>query len=62
MSAEDADTLVEEKTTAEFYEILSKGRDKKLSANWMITELFGALNKSGLELNESKVDADALEI
>ena len=57
---EDADTLVEEKTTAEFYEILSKGRDKKLSANWMITELFGALNKSGLELNESKVDADAL--
>ena len=56
---EDADTLVEEKTTAEFYEILSKGRDKKLSANWMITELFGALNKSGLELNESKVDADA---
>ena len=26
----------------------------------MITELFGALNKSGLELNESKVDADAL--
>ena len=60
LSAEDADTLVEEKTTAEFYEILSKGRDKKLSANWMITELFGALNKSGLELNESKVDADAL--
>tara|TARA_B100001029_G_scaffold179520_1_gene189356 strand:- start:1031 stop:2482 length:1452 start_codon:yes stop_codon:yes gene_type:complete len=59
LSAEDADTLVEEKTTAEFYEILSKGRDKKLSANWMITELFGALNKSGLELNESKVDADA---
>ena len=60
LSAEDADTLVEEKTTAEFYEILSKGRDKKLSANWMITELFGALNKSGLELSESKVDADAL--
>ena len=59
LSAEDADTLVEEKTTAEFYESLSKGRDKKLSANWMITELFGALNKSGLELNESKVDADA---
>ena len=59
LSAEDAGTLVEEKTTAEFYEILSNGRDKKLSANWMITELFGALNKSGLELNESKVDADA---
>ena len=39
LSAEDADTLVEEKATAEFYEELSNGRDKKLAANWVITEL-----------------------
>ena len=60
LSAEDADTLVEEKATAEFYEELSNGRDKKLAANWVITELFGALNKSGIGLRESKVDAQNL--
>ena len=60
LSAEDADTLVEEKATAEFYEELSNGRDKKLAANWVITELFGALNKSGIGLRESKVDAHNL--
>ena len=60
LSAEDADTLVEEKATAEFYEELSNRRDKKLAANWVITELFGALNKSGIGLRESKVDADNL--
>ena len=60
LSAEDADTLVEEKATAEFYEELSNGRDKKFAANWVITELFGALNKSGIGLGESKVDAHNL--
>ena len=60
LSAEDADTLVEEKATAEFYEELSNGRDKKLAANWVITELFGALNKSGIGLRESKVNAHNL--
>ena len=60
LSAEDADTLVEEKATAEFYEELSNGRDKKLAANWVITELFGALNRSGIGLRESKVDAHNL--
>ena len=37
--------LTEERETAAFYEAASKGRDRKLVANWMSSELFGALNK-----------------
>ena len=36
------------------------GRDKKISANWLGTELFGALNKEGLSLNESPITAESL--
>ena len=59
LSAEDADTLVEEKATRNFTKNYPMG-DKKLAANWVITELFGALNKSGIGLRESKVDAHNL--
>lgn len=62
LSEPDAALLVEERDTADFYENLSKNRDKKLSANWLGTELFGALNKEGLSLNESPVSADSLGV
>jgi aspartyl-tRNA(Asn)/glutamyl-tRNA(Gln) amidotransferase subunit B len=39
---------------------MAVGRDKKLSANWLGTELFGALNKEGLSLNESPITAESL--
>ena len=38
--------------TAEYFENLSKGRDAKQSANWIISNLFGKLN----ELNKSIED------
>ena len=47
LSVYDAGVLTEERETAEFYERASDGRDKKLVANWMSVELFGALNKAG---------------
>ena len=56
----DATLLVEERETAEFYEKMAVGRDKKLSANWLGTELFGALNKEGLSLAESPITAESL--
>ena len=56
----DATLLVEERETAEFYEKMAVGRDKKLSANWLGTELFGALNKEGLSLSESPITAESL--
>jgi aspartyl-tRNA(Asn)/glutamyl-tRNA(Gln) amidotransferase subunit B len=56
----DAGVLVGEKETADFYEAVAKGRDPKLAANWVSSELFGQLNKAGKGITESPVSASAL--
>lgn len=56
----DAGVLTVDKGVADFYETVAKGRDAKIAANWMMGDLFGALNKAGLELSESPVSAEAL--
>lgn len=60
LSAYDASVLVAEKDKADFYEEVAKGRDGKLAANWVITNLFGALNKLGKGIDESPVSAQNL--
>ncbi len=56
----DAGVLVAERETAAFYEASAKGRDGKMVANWLSTELFGRLNKAGKEIGQSPVSAAAL--
>ncbi len=56
----DAGVLVAEQETALFYETVAKGRDAKLAANWVTTELFGALNRTGKAIQDSPVTAKAL--
>ena len=60
LSAYDAGVLVAEKETGDFFETVAKGRDAKLAANWVMGELFGALNKAGTDLADSPVSADSL--
>src|SRR6201988_3933620 len=60
LSAYDAGVLVGEKENADYYEAAAKGRDPKLAANWMTSELFGLLNKAGKSITESPVSASAL--
>ncbi|KZM47544.1 Asp-tRNA(Asn)/Glu-tRNA(Gln) amidotransferase subunit GatB [Labrenzia sp. OB1] len=60
LTAYDADILVAEKASADFFENVAKGRDAKLSANWVINEFFGRLNKEGQDLSESPISADQL--
>jgi len=60
LSAYDADVLVGERTTAEFYEAVARGRDSKSAANWVINELFGRLNKEGKGIEQSPISADQL--
>jgi len=60
LTAYDADILVAEKASADFFEEVAKGRDAKLAANWVINELFGRLNKEGKDLSESPVSAAQL--
>ena len=60
LSAYDADVLVAERGTADFFEDVAKGRDAKAAANWVINELAGRLNKEGAEIAASPVSAAQL--
>lgn len=55
MTGYDAGVLVMEKETAAYFEEAAKGRDGKQVANWLITTLFGGLNKKGLSITESPI-------
>jgi aspartyl-tRNA(Asn)/glutamyl-tRNA(Gln) amidotransferase subunit B len=56
----DAGVLIADAEKAEYFEAVATGRDAKLAANWVTQELFGYLNKEGLELADSPVSAEAL--
>ena len=60
LSAYDADVLVAERETANYFDAVAKGRDGKLAANWVINELFGRLNKEGVAVASSPVSAGQL--
>jgi aspartyl-tRNA(Asn)/glutamyl-tRNA(Gln) amidotransferase subunit B len=57
LGIEDAGVLVAERATAEYFEDVAKGRDPKMAANWVTGDLFGALNRKGLGIDESPVAA-----
>jgi aspartyl-tRNA(Asn)/glutamyl-tRNA(Gln) amidotransferase subunit B len=56
----DAGVLVAEQASADYFEAVAKGRDAKLAANWVMGDLFGALNKLGLDIAQSPVTASSL--
>ena len=60
LSSYDASILVTDKLIADYYERVAKGRDSKLSANWVINDLLGALNKANLEIDSSPISSDQL--
>ena len=57
LSVYDSSVLAAERESADFFEAAAKGQDAKLAANWVTQDLFGALNKAGLELSQSPVSA-----
>jgi aspartyl-tRNA(Asn)/glutamyl-tRNA(Gln) amidotransferase subunit B len=60
LSPYDAGVLVADKESADYFEAVAKGRDGKIAANWVINELFGRLNKEGMEIEQSPVSAAQL--
>jgi len=60
LSVIDAGTLVAERETAEFFEAVAEGRDAKVAANWVMGELFGALNRTDTDITASPVSAAQL--
>lgn len=53
----DAAVLVAEPATANFFEIVARGRDARLASNWVIGEFFAALNRTGRTISDSPVSA-----
>jgi len=56
----DASVLVVDRREADFFEVVAKGRDGKTAANWVISTLFGTLNKMGVGVDDSPVSAENL--
>ncbi len=60
LSPDDAGVLVAEKETAQFFERVAAGRDPKAAANWVMGDLFGALNRLGVGVEQSPISAEQL--
>src|SRR5437868_4768496 len=60
LSPDDAAVLVAERETAMFFEQVATGRDPKAAANWVMGDLFGALNRLGVGIENSPVAAEQL--
>ncbi len=55
LSPYDAGVLVAEKETAAYFEAAVEGHDAKAVANWVMGDLFAALNRTGKAITESPV-------
>src|SRR5262249_51285451 len=65
LTAYDADVLVAERDSAEYFEAVVKkpdgsSRDAKAAANWIINELFGRLNREGKDIAAAPISATQL--
>jgi aspartyl-tRNA(Asn)/glutamyl-tRNA(Gln) amidotransferase subunit B len=62
LSAYDAGVLTSSRELAGYYEsvVAGLGGQPKLAANWVMGELSGALNRDGLDVQQSRVSAAAL--
>jgi aspartyl-tRNA(Asn)/glutamyl-tRNA(Gln) amidotransferase subunit B len=61
LSKHDAAVLTSSKDMADYFEaVLVVAGEAKLSANWVMVELAGALNKEGMDINDSPIDAKRL--
>jgi aspartyl-tRNA(Asn)/glutamyl-tRNA(Gln) amidotransferase subunit B len=62
LSAYDAKTLTSSRELAAYYEAVVKtsGSEPKLCANWVATDLLGALNKIGKDIDTSPISAEGL--
>jgi len=55
LSEYDASVLTADVANAAFFDAAAQGRDGKLTANWVINELFGRLKKDDLDITQSPV-------
>ncbi len=56
----DAGVIASDAEKSAYFEAVARGRDARLAANWVTQDLFGYLNREGLELSASPVKAAQL--
>lgn len=57
----DASILVSEKNIYNYFKLASNSINDKLTANWIINDLLGALNKASLDLEDSPIKPEQLK-
>ncbi|MCB4824469.1 Asp-tRNA(Asn)/Glu-tRNA(Gln) amidotransferase subunit GatB [Roseicella aerolata] len=62
LSPYDAHVLTLEKETAAYFETVAKGRDAKIAANWVMGDLFAAINRTRTSIAEPPVKAEYLGV
>ena len=55
LSKYDANILASEIEIADFFEDIAKGRNPKITANWVTGEFFAAMNKNGFSVQDSPI-------
>lgn len=60
LTAYDASILVTKKAIADYFEAVASGRDGKTAANWVINDLLGALNRTGLDIEKTPISPEQL--
>ena len=60
LSPYEANIIVSDKETSEYFEQVIKNSDIKLATNWITGELFALLNEKDLEINKSPISAENL--
>ncbi|MBR0665622.1 Asp-tRNA(Asn)/Glu-tRNA(Gln) amidotransferase subunit GatB [Roseomonas hellenica] len=56
----DAHVLTLEKETAAFFDVVARGRDAKIAANWVTGDFFAALNRLKRDITDPPVTAENL--
>ncbi|WP_309605480.1 Asp-tRNA(Asn)/Glu-tRNA(Gln) amidotransferase subunit GatB [Phenylobacterium sp.] len=60
LTAYDAQVLISERARADFFEAAAKGRDAKLTANWVTNDLAARLTAAGLDIADSPIKPDGV--
>ena len=60
LTAYDAQVLITEQARADFYEAAAKGRDAKLTANWVTNDLAARLTAGGHDIEDSPIGPDGI--
>jgi aspartyl-tRNA(Asn)/glutamyl-tRNA(Gln) amidotransferase subunit B len=60
LSAYDAGVLITEQARADFYEQAVKGRDPKLTSNWVTNDLAARLTAGGFDIEDSPIKPDGI--